>query len=172
MEVAAAGNRQLPPELAPVEISQKSLPGNPQPPPLRVGHSQSGKLIRLAGQSRNGQVTAAGPTSPQAHSHPHLIDNKTHTSYEYNQSRAGSEEIQSTRSFTSFHLASMLSLHSKITKNSYYLPPMKRVVLAARQGPALGVTPVLIPSHPCHSILFVFSHFCHPFSIAPSLSWK
>ena len=64
---------------------------------------------------------------------------------------------QSTKSRTSFHLASMLSLDSSTTRNSYRFPYRVLAREAARQGPALGVIPVLIPLHPSPSILLVFS---------------
>lgn len=50
----------------------------------------------------------------------------------------------------------MLSLCSSTTRNSYSRPPSVIATDAARQGPALGVTPVFIPLHPEPSILFVF----------------
>lgn len=65
---------------------------------------------------------------------------------------------QSTNSFASFHRAYMLSLASKITRNSYLFPSRVRQREAARQGPAFGVIPVFIPLHPSPSMRFVFYH--------------
>lgn len=71
--------------------------------------------------------------------------------------------IQSTNSRAYFHLAYIVSLLIKITKNSYYRPAIEREVDAAKHGPAFGVIPVFIPDQPYQSILFVFYHFIHPF---------
>lgn len=64
----------------------------------------------------------------------------------------------STSSRASPHLAYMLSLPNSTTSISCLFPSRVRAREAARQGPALGVIPVLMPLHPSPNILLVFYH--------------